>query len=111
LQRYGQIAASGTVLAEPDVEAACGRLAKIKADIKALEQNEEAEKAVILKALGDRGDTLADTRGRVLATWKLAKAPTRLDAKALAVAHPTIHSQFTVDGTPSRRLLLKETTA
>ena len=60
-----------------------------------------------MKALGERGDTLLH-KGNVIATWKLAKAPQRFDAKAFAKVHPELHAQFTITGEPSRRLLLKE---
>ena len=63
-----------------------------------------------MKALGERGDTLLH-KGNVIATWKLAKAPQRFDAKGFTAEHPDLYQQFTHLGEPSRRLLLKEISA
>jgi putative phage-type endonuclease len=46
--------------------------------------------------------------GKLLATWKCAKASTRIDSKALALAHPEIASNFTTSVLGSRRFLLKD---
>jgi predicted phage-related endonuclease len=46
--------------------------------------------------------------GKTLATWKCAKASSRIDSKALALAHPEIASNFTTSVLGSRRFLLKD---
>lgn len=74
---------------------------------KAMEADEEALKAAVMAAMGEH-DTVRDAADRVLATWKLAAAPKRLDAKALAAAHPAIHAAFLKEGEPSRRFIAKE---
>lgn len=106
LRRYGSNPAAGRVEADADTVAAVTRLKQIRVQLDALEAEEGECKAAIVKALADRGDTLA-AQGVVLATWKLAKAPKRFDAKAFQSAHPDLHAQFTVAGEPSRRLLIK----
>jgi putative phage-type endonuclease len=45
--------------------------------------------------------------GKTLATWKCTKASNRIDAKALAQAHPDIAAAFTASVLGSRRFLLK----
>ena len=45
---------------------------------------------------------------KTLATWKCAKASSRIDTKALAQAHPDIASAFTTSVMGSRRFLLKD---
>jgi putative phage-type endonuclease len=46
--------------------------------------------------------------GKLLATWKCAKASSRIDTKALALAHPEIAKSFTTSVLGSRRFLLKD---
>jgi hypothetical protein len=46
--------------------------------------------------------------GKLLATWKCAKASSRIDTKALALAHPEIAKAFTTSVLGSRRFLLKD---
>lgn len=106
-QRYGRSNAAGAVLAGPEVAEAVIELARIKAQIKALEVAEEEAKAIVVRAFSDRGDTLIG-KDRTLATWKLTKAPARFDTAAFKAAHPDLAAQFTRPGNPYRRLLIKE---
>ena len=46
--------------------------------------------------------------GKTLATWKCAKASSRIDTKGLALAHPEIASNFMTSVLGSRRFLLKD---
>jgi predicted phage-related endonuclease len=46
--------------------------------------------------------------GKTLATWKCAKASSRIDSKAMALAHPEIASNFMTSVLGSRRFLLKD---
>lgn len=110
VQRYGRSAIAGRVQASQAAIEAYGALCAAKARIAQAEIEAEDAKAVILRELGEHGDTLT-SGDRVLATWKLAKAPNRFDAKAFAAAHPDLSAQFTVAGIPSRRFLLKELAA
>lgn len=104
--RFGKAAATGTVEATEEVARAVQAINLARSQIKLLEAEEEAAKAIVMKALGDAGDTLT-LAGKTLATWKLAKAPERFDANAFCAAHPDLAKQFTIAGTPSRRLLIK----
>lgn len=108
--RFGQIAAAGTVEATPAVFGNAVTLQGITEEIAALEQRADACRAELTKALGEHGDTLT-YKGQTLATWKLAKAPQRFDAKAFKEASPDLYAQFVKAGTPSRRFILKEIAA
>lgn len=107
-QRYGRLAAAGSVQAAPDVAEAWAEARRLRQQIKELEAAKEAADAVLLNALGEAGDTLVGPDGRVLATWKLAKAPQRFDVAAFKAANPDLAAQFTQPGIPSRRLLIKD---
>lgn len=109
-QRFGRSAAVGTVEADFDTAHACEYLLTLRRRIKELEASEADAKAAVMRALGDFGDTLT-SGGKTLATWKLAKAPQRFDAGALKADHPELYQKYMREGTPSRRLLLKEIAA
>lgn len=106
-KRFGQSPAAGVVEANDATFADALELQQLVAKIEELEDQADERRANLMRALGEKGDTLTHA-GHVLATWKLAKAPQRFDAKAFAAAHPELHAQFTHAGEPSRRLLLKE---
>jgi putative phage-type endonuclease len=110
-QRFGRSEAAGVVTADSAAAYAYQQLLVARRALKGAEQAEQEAKAVLMKALGDSGDTLIDTQGRTLATWKLAKAPQRFDAAALKTDHPDIYQQYMRAGEPSRRFLPKEIAA
>ena len=110
-QRFGRSSAAGAVQADPEAYAAWAELQDARRIAKEAEAREEAAKAVLMRTLGDTGDTLVDPSGRVLATWKLAKAPQRFDTKALQAEHPDLYNQYLRAGEPSRRFLPKEIAA
>lgn len=88
------------------VEEACASLKATKAQIKALEEREEALSTMLQGYLQDK-DTLVGIDGSVLATWKSAKASKRFSAEAFRQAMPAIYEQFVVEMPGSRRFLLK----
>jgi len=88
------------------VEQACLALAQIKANIKALEAQEEQYDTLVRGYMQDK-DTLTTIDGKVLATWKSAKSSIKFDAKLFEQAMPDIHKQFMRDMPGSRRFLLK----
>jgi hypothetical protein len=72
--------------------------------------NDEAEEKLkfqILSQLGE-ADTLVDSGGKVLLTWKKSKDGERFDAKALKAALPEVWKQFAVPKTGSRVFLIKD---
>lgn len=92
--------------ASASVEQACLALAQIKANIKALEAQEEQYDTLVRGYMGDKG-TLATIDGKVLATWKSAKPSVKFDAKLFESAMPDIYKQFMREVPGSRRFLLK----
>lgn len=92
--------------ASASVEQACLALAQVKANIKALEAQEEHLDTLVRGYMGDK-DTLATIDGQILATWKSAKPSVKFDAKLFQEAMPDIHKQFMREMPGSRRFLLK----
>jgi putative phage-type endonuclease len=107
IARWGNYSRPGaSVVASREVMEAIDVLRELNGHAKSIEERIEEQKATILKELGE-AEALVDPGGALLCTWKLAKAPQRFDAKALAAEHPEIHAQFLKTGEPSRRFLLK----
>lgn len=107
IARWGRVSNPAlTAVADRDAIHAVEQLRLHKTQIKDVSAIIEDHTATIMKALGE-AETLLDDGGNVLATWKLAKAPERFDAKALKVEHPEIYEKFVKVGEPSRRFLLK----
>lgn len=96
----------GTVIAEDCVQDAVARLAEIKAQVKALEAEAEAEEKRVLEALGENSTLISDT-GEILATWKAAKASKTFDRARFEKEHPDLAGQYLVERQGSRRFLLK----
>ena len=104
--RFGRASKTNSVLAGDDVLQALQQLRELKTKAKHLELAEEQWKAVVMKAMGE-SDTLIDSSGHTLATWRASAAPRRFDAEAFKLAHPDLYEQFVAVGEPSRRFLLK----
>ena len=92
--------------ASASVEMACSQLAMVKGNIKALEAQEEALQTLIQGYMGEKG-SLFSLDGKVLATWKSAKASKKFDSKAFQSAMPDIYEQFVGEFPGSRRFLIK----
>lgn len=92
--------------ASASVEQACMALAQIKANIKALEAQEEQYDTLVRGYMQDK-DTLATIDGKVLATWKSAKSSVKFDAKLFQESMPDIYKQYMREMPGSRRFLLK----
>lgn len=105
--RFGRNSREGMIEAEsdPDVLVAVAKLRAIRETMKAMEADEEVQKAVIMKALGEM-DTLT-IAGQPAVTWKAAKPSKRFDPTAFKAAHPALYAEFLKTGEPSRRFLLK----
>ena len=100
------VSQEGLRTASQNVEQAAAVLSKVKAQIKALEAQEDQLATMLQGYLAD-SDTLVTVDGRVLATWKSAKPSMKFDSKLFATAMPDIYRQFTVSSPGSRRFLLK----
>ena len=92
--------------ASASVEQACLALAQVKANIKALEAQEEQLQTLVSGYMGE-ASVLSTIEGQVLATWKNAKASPKFDSKLVQSAMPDIYGQFVRDIPGSRRFLLK----
>ena len=92
--------------ASASVEQACLALAQVKANIKALEAQEEQLQTLVSGYMGE-ASVLSTIEGQVLATWKNAKASPKFDSKLFQSAMPDIYQQFVRDIPGSRRFLLK----
>lgn len=104
--RYGRASRAASVVASADVERTVARLRTIKAEREALDAAEEEARAIVMGALED-ADTLTDSAGKTLATWKAAAPAKRLDSAALKAALPDVYERFVKTTEPSRRFLLK----
>lgn len=104
-KRFGRDV-SGEVEADEKAYAAIEELRHVREQMKLLEAREDAAKAEIARALGERGDTLT-VAGKPVATWKLAKGRKSFDTKRFEAEHPDLFSQYMRVGEPSRRLLIK----
>ena len=103
---YPQEATGSLKTASASVEQACLALAQVKAQIKALEAQEEQYQTLVAGYMGD-ASVLSNIEGQVLATWKNAKPSIKFDAKLFQEAMPDIHKQFMREMPGSRRFLLK----
>lgn len=93
-------------MASASVEQVAAALVQIKAQIKALEDTEESY-ATMLQGYMAEQDTLVTIDGRVIATWKSAKASKSFDSKLFQQSMPEIYNKFVMDKLGSRRFLLK----
>lgn len=106
--RWGRAASAGVVSGTQHHRDAHARLLVLRDEIARLDEEADQIKADLMGAIGDSGDTLA-VDGVELVTWKLTKAPERIDTAALKRAHPEIAREFTKPGQPIRRFILKDT--
>ena len=93
VKRWGHIGTQGYVVAGEAEQHAVAILRKSKELRKEIEAREEEAKLVLMETFGERGSTLVDPSGALLATWKLDNG-----RKAYSVAASA----------PVRRLLIKE---
>lgn len=96
----------GAVLANQQVERACLSLKQIKANIKALEEQEEQLTVAIQNVIQGNAELLS-VDGSVLATWKASKPTKRFDSKLFQSSMPDIYDKFVVESAGSRRFLVK----
>ena len=93
-------------MASRSVEEACQALRSIKEEIKLLEGREEQLQTLIAGFM-ETASSLQTIDGKVLATWKAAKASNKFDAKLFEQSMPDIYKQFVREFPGSRRFLLK----
>ena len=95
------------VVATPEIERACAKLAQIKESLKAGKEAKEQLDVQIKSALGDAAVLRSVDRSRVLATWKSSKDSLRFDKNRFAEEQPDTFARYTSMAPGSRRFLLK----
>lgn len=91
-----------------DFDAMAKQYLEARAEAEAAEERADVLKARLQAAIAD-ADGIEGSNFR--ATWKFAKVSPRVDWESVALrcgATPDVVKEFTKDGTPSRRFLLKE---
>jgi len=105
--RFGKIKSDGSIIATTELIEAIAGLKHLRAQIKELEEHEEAWKARIIIALGEQADTIIDSAGQTLVTYKLANGRKSFDAKAFEKDHPNLYLKYIKTSEPQRRFLVK----
>lgn len=95
-----------SVVASVQMEQAYMMLKELQGQIKDMETKEDYLKTLLMNYMGDNSE-LTTVDGRVLATWRSAKASQRFDPKLFQKAMPEMYQQFVVKQSGSRRFLTK----
>lgn len=95
-----------SVVASVQMEQAYMMLKELQGQIKDMETKEDYLKTLLMNYMGDNSE-LTTVDGRVLATWRSAKASQRFDPKLFQKAMPDMYQQFVVEQSGSRRFLTK----
>lgn len=103
---YGKRSVPQSTVADEATMGAYRELASLTFHAKIVEKEIEALQTKVKIALGDN-DTLVDPDGVELLTWRAYPGFYRIDGPALLKAFPEIHAQFTKQGEPYRRFVLK----
>ena len=96
----------GKVSADGVTENLLRELVRVQDELKDLKIREEELKAGITSFMADK-DTLVDSFGNTLATWKESKPRVSFDSAALKKAMPDIWNQYAKTGDSYRRFLIK----
>lgn len=105
--RFGKIRAEGVITASQMAENAVAELRHIRSQITSLETDEEGIKGRLITFLGDAGDTLVDSSGNTLLTYKMSKGRRTFDSKAFEKDNPDLYNKYIKTGEPQRRFLVK----
>ena len=107
IQRYGRSQTQGAVIASTEDIIRIDELRGVKETIKEQEAIEEELRGKLIITLGDLGDTLIDSSGQTLLTYKLSKGKSMFDAKTLEKELPEIYQKYLKQSEPTRRFLVK----
>lgn len=105
--RFGSLKTEGAIIADDKEIHAIEGIKSVRAQIKELEEHEEAWKARIIIALGEQADTLIDSAGQTLVTYKLANGRKLFDSKSLEKEMPEVYQKYLKQSEPARRFLVK----
>jgi putative phage-type endonuclease len=103
---YPKEVAGHVVEADHELLASLKSYKSTQAKISELTDQSDALRKDILNRMGEAEQITLNNK--VLATWKASKPAQRLDTKAIAAAHPELAKQFMLQGTISRRFVVKE---
>lgn len=106
--RWGGSEVSGEVIAPSDVVMIARRVADLKVTNKELEDEIKSLSFAITETLQDRGNTLVDINGKVLATWKKPKDSFTLDKDLLKASFPKEYEACLTVKENTRRLIVKK---
>lgn len=104
---HGEVSSDAVYADGPTMEAVI-ELNNIRKQIKQYEADEMFYRDKICTYLNDR-QTLLNTDGTILLTWKQREGSVRFDTKSFRDAHPDLYNQFETKGDPVRTFLLKQT--
>jgi putative phage-type endonuclease len=105
--RFGKAKSEGVVVADDKIISLVNDLKDSRNMVKTHEDYEEDIKTQIIIALGERGDTLIDSFGNTILTYKLSNGRKSFDGKRFKKEHPDLYQQYLKTSEPSRRFLLK----
>jgi len=106
MARFGGMSQAGMVQATDDAVEAWKWIRGMKDIIGELEEQMKKRKAVVMNLLGD-SDTLVDSMGNVLVTWKLAKGRKAFDKERFEAERPELFAEYVREQPGSRRFLPK----
>ena len=95
-----------SITAPASVEQVVAALKTVKEQIKTLEDREEQLLTAIQNFMGVNSE-LVSYDGKVLATWKSAKASKKFDSKLFQASMPETYEKFVIEVPGSRRFLTK----
>lgn len=98
---------SKSIAATPDLRNKIMLLNTIKEQIKAGEISGKQLKQEIMTFMGEY-DTILDSEGKPLVTWKSSKSSTKFNEEQFKHDHPSLYSQYLKDTDGSRLFLLKK---
>ena len=105
-ETYGRISRPSRVVASQEILAIAHELQAIKQLQGALEEKERALKTELLAFMKD-SDTLVNSQGNILLTWRATAPRQTIDVAYLRRKYPKIYAEVLREGEPSRRLVLK----
>lgn len=107
VQRFGKSESQGVIVAGRAEVQAVEDLREVKTKIDRLKAEEEELKALIIIALGDAADTLADDGGNTLVTYRMSDGRKSFDLESFKKKYPNLYAEYLTPGEGSRRFLIK----
>lgn len=107
IARFGKIKATGAIIADELTANLIAGIKSVREQIKELEGHEEDYKGRIISIMGEQADTIIDSSGCALLTYKLANGRKVFDAKTFEKDHPNLYQRYLNTTEPSRRFLVK----